>query len=422
MVAQQIPLLLEDKKSVETALDWDYVGTRHQYATHALHPYLASMIPPIPKRLLRKYQADGNTRVLDPFVGGGSVTTEAFLNNVPSAGVDINDLAVIISKAKATPISRAVLATICREFDDAFHASGGNVPNFPKQSNITYWFKDYTFEPLAKVREAIESVAEQVDLEERDSARNLLQCVFSYTIRSVSLTYRSEIRLRRLKGRDLKHFQPDVYAEFKKRLTDAVSRVKELPIENSVPEICTGDTRQLNFEDKSFDLIITSPPYGDVRNTIPYHQFSKNMLLWLGYTYDDVELIRDNSLGGIPEDKSRYTLPESETLVRAVEHMERPSAIRDATFFYSDYSSSLREITRVGKQRIIIVIGHRVLNNVLIDNAQITTELLSNLGWRLEDVFERRIPGKRLHRAMAFGNQSRGATIDKESILVYSPQ
>ena len=422
MVAQQIPLLLEDKKYVETALDWDYVGTRHQYATHALHPYLASMIPPIPKRLLRKYQADRNTRVLDPFVGGGSVTTEAFLNNVPSAGVDINDLAVIISKAKAAPISKAVLATICHEIDDAFHASVGNVPNFPEQSNITYWFKDYTFEPLAKVREAIESVAEQVDLEERDSARNLLQCVFSYTIRSVSLTYRSEIRLRRLKGEDLKQFQPDVYAEFKQRLIDAVSRVRELPVENSVPEICTGDTRQLNFEDKSFDLIITSPPYGDVRNTIPYHQFSKNMLLWLGYTYDDVELIRDNSLGGIPEDKSRYTLPESETLVRAVEHMERPSAIRDATFFYSDYFSSLREISRVGKQRIIIVIGHRVLNNVLIDNAQITTELLSKLGWRLDEVFERRIPGKRLHRAMAFGNQSRGATIDKESILVYSPQ
>jgi hypothetical protein len=56
----------------------------------------------------------------------------------------------------------------------------------------------------------------------------------------------------------------------------------------------------------------------------------------------------------------------------------------------------------------------------VIDNPAITTEMMSNIGWRLEDRFNRGIRKKRLNRAMGFGNNAQGATIDSEAILVYS--
>jgi len=142
------------------------------------------------------------------------------------------------------------------------------------------------------------------------------------------------------------------------------------------------------------------------------------MLYWLGYKDHDIDRIRQNSLG---YRKPCVTAPESVTLSTAIAQMKKESAIKDAKCFYTDYSEALEEIARVTSDRIIIVIGHRVLNDVFIDNAAITTELLNKLGWSLEARYERRIPGKRLHKKMAFGHDSKGATIDRESILVYVP-
>src|SRR5437667_6168647 len=82
--------------------DWDFRGTNTQYSTHGMHTWLAAMIPGVAQKLISKTNA---RKVLDPFCGGGTVLVECVHNGVPSAGVDINPLAVIISNAKTTPIS-----------------------------------------------------------------------------------------------------------------------------------------------------------------------------------------------------------------------------------------------------------------------------------------------------------------------------
>lgn len=101
--------------------------------------------------------------------------------------------------------------------------------------------------------------------------------------------------------------------------------------------------------------------------------------------------------------------------------MIRQDLIQEAICFYSDYYSALAEITRVTSKRIIIIMGHRILNDVLIDNAQITIEMLDELGWELQTRYMRTIRGKRIHRKIAFGNNSQGGTIDTESILIFVP-
>lgn len=406
-------LLLEAPTS-----DWDFTGNDTQYLTHGLHPYLASMIPQIPKRLLALY-ADSSTKVLDPFVGGGAVLVESYLANVSAVGVDVNPLAVILSKAKTAPIPERVLLEVGKNFEKTFAKITSVTLDFPSSSRIDFWFKPYTLEPLGRIRLTIEKVSNKVSERYRSKVKNLLSCVFSDTVRDVSLTYRGEVRLRRLQGKDFDRFNPNVEAAFRKRMEQAFYQINQLPRHKHVPKVYRGDARKLKALDREFDLVITSPPYGDIKNTIPYHQFSKNMLFWLGFDESVIDQIQDDSLGARDGKKKP---PPSQTLQVVLTRMTKSNLIHEAVCFYCDYFDALKEITRVTSKRIVIVIGHRILDGVVIDNASITTDMMQEIGWQLETTYARSIRKKRIHKSMGFGHNAQGGTIDRESILVYVPK
>lgn len=76
---------------------------------------------------------------------------------------------------------------------------------------------------------------------------------------------------------------------------------------------------KMEFENNQFSTIICSPPYGDDRNGVGYFQFSKNMLFWLGLTYEQLQQNKDMFLGGVKNNK--YP-PESETLEMTIEQIK----------------------------------------------------------------------------------------------------
>lgn len=73
------------------------------YITHGYHRYPAKFIPQIVARLMEKY-TDVGELVVDPFGGCGTTLVEAMTMGRKSLGVDINPVAVLITKAKITPI------------------------------------------------------------------------------------------------------------------------------------------------------------------------------------------------------------------------------------------------------------------------------------------------------------------------------
>jgi hypothetical protein len=168
------------------------------------------------------------------------------------------------------------------------------------------------------------------------------------------------------------------------------------------------------FEDDSFSTIVCSPPYGDERNGVPYFQFSKNMLYWLGWTKDDLLALKSKTLGWVGKRRDIPTA-ESPTLGRCLRRIEHDGRVKlEAVAFYYDYQRALREMTRVTRDKIAIVIGNRVLLNTVFRNPDITTEILANFGVNLENRYERRLPSKRLPKMRAFG-----AAIDREHVLIY---
>lgn len=67
--------------------------------------------------LLSRFARPGDT-ALDPFCGSGTTIVEARLRGMRAVGVDINGLACLISKVKATPLTAADLAEVRRALDE----------------------------------------------------------------------------------------------------------------------------------------------------------------------------------------------------------------------------------------------------------------------------------------------------------------
>ena len=85
-------------------LDIAEPGRTSRY-THNFHPYAAKFIPQIPAYFVENYSAAGDI-VLDPFCGSGTTLVEARINGRNTIGYDINPLSVLMTRVKATPLSK----------------------------------------------------------------------------------------------------------------------------------------------------------------------------------------------------------------------------------------------------------------------------------------------------------------------------
>lgn len=384
--------------------EWGFAGAKTRYGTHGMHTWLAAMIPQVAQRCIRITKAK---TVLDPFCGGGTVLVEASLRGLPAWGVDINPLAVLVTKAKTTQISPSTLNKELRRILGNAHESSVEPISFPKESMIHYWYKPYMIQPLTALRH-------EIDLTEEEDVRTFFQCVFSATARDVSLTHRGEIRLRRLEPEKLESFNPDIFKRFRYRARDSIKRLTSLKTDTQV-RVKHENVLRLPFEDNQFSTIVCSPPYGDERNGVPYFQFAKNMLFWLGFDRQLLFKFKHQTLGWVGTRKT-IPLPPSQTLKSLIEEISDHSrSVLEATAFYHDYHLALQEMVRVTSDKIAIVIGQRVLRNKVFDNAQITVELLANLGVDIFQRFIRKLPSKRLPKM-----REHGAAINKEHILIFS--
>ena len=154
---------------------------------------------------------------------GGAVLVEAILSGRDAIGYDINELALLVSKAKTTFLSRDQIEATGKQVLEKAKLYSGPSLCFGQSERVDYWFKPYMFSPLSALRSSIDFL--------RDAEiKNLLRVVFSATVRNVSLTYRNEIRLRRMTIAEQDLFNPDVFRKFEEKLLEAARRVPELPL------------------------------------------------------------------------------------------------------------------------------------------------------------------------------------------------
>ena len=97
----------EDKLSeIPIEYDWSFLDKTIKdtsYITHGYYTYPAKFIPQLSARIIKEY-SEKNDIVIDPFMGSGTTIVESIVNHRIGIGTDINEIAVLLSKVKTTPI------------------------------------------------------------------------------------------------------------------------------------------------------------------------------------------------------------------------------------------------------------------------------------------------------------------------------
>ena len=122
-----------------------------------IHPFPARMAPEIVHRTLET--AKPKDRVLDPMCGSGAVIRAAVEHGHSALGVDIDPLAVLMSRVWTAPVSPQSLtgdASAVVTQAQALQDSDIDVPSDPETYDfMCYWFAEPQFAQLARLATVI---------------------------------------------------------------------------------------------------------------------------------------------------------------------------------------------------------------------------------------------------------------------------
>jgi len=428
--------IIEQHKDSILNIDWSFRKKFASIHLHGIHPYPAMMHPFIPKNILKLFGNSVST-VLDPFCGSGTVLLESKLQGKYSVGVDINPLAILITEVKLNPPKRKEILEFWKNFKDRLvrlfkeKKSKDNIelPNIP---NLLYWFKENIAKDLTILREII---FEEGDLFPSGRIEKFFKVCFGFTTREVSNIRKGEYKLYRISEEQLKHWNPDVLKTFINIVEENIKKLLQFyelyhnpNFDYTRYKVVEGDTKKLNMYIKEkFDIMITSPPYGDSKTTVAYGDFSKYELLWLGYPEHKVKLIDKISLGGMRssyniniEDKSSIL---SQTIKEIAKNDKNGKRVQDTKNFFIDLFITMKEIDKVMNPDgiLVYVISNRLVRRVRIPTNIILREFAKDLGWEHILSIPRDIPIKRLPLKNAPENIPglKAETMSKEFIEIF---
>ena len=123
------------------------------YLTHGYHTYPAKFIPQLAARLINENSGVGEI-ICDPFMGSGTTLVEAIVHGRRTYGTDVNPVAVLITKAKTTPIEPQKLERMVYSLKNKIkhHLIDENKQSLllkddlavvlPTNKRIDYWFPE----------------------------------------------------------------------------------------------------------------------------------------------------------------------------------------------------------------------------------------------------------------------------------------
>lgn len=413
-VDKNIIKTLENKIKAEPDYLSFYNANTKEY-THCYHSYPAMMIPQIAREFINitKKANQNINNIFDPFMGSGTTLVEGMIQNLKGYGIDINPLAYLMAKAKTTPIEPEylknnvikLLNNINQKYD-LYLKGAYRIENLPRFDRIDFWFKPKVIELLQLIKKCI------LEFED-EQLKNFYLATFSETVRYVSNTRNNEFKLYRMPPEKLKEWNPDVVNIFINHLKrncegnnsfyEEVSKSKNF----TSPTIVTGNSENLPFSNNSFDLLITSPPYGDSKTTVAYGQFSRLSSQWLGLEIDKNTKINqlDNIMLGGNLEKNINVSDEldklgSETLrqiFNEIYSIDEKRAL-EVLQFYIDLDKTLNEVARVMKINSYQywVVANRTVKGISILTDEIIIEMFKKYGIYHLHRFYRKIPNKRM--------------------------
>lgn len=369
------------------------------YLTHSYHTYPAKFIPQLATRLIEENSRAGDL-VCDPFMGSGTTLVEAIVHDRRTYGTDINQVAVLITKAKTMPIephnlehkiySLRNMITHHLTIDESRQTLllkdelAVTVPLTNKR--IDYWFPDKQKHDLLVILSAVMSI-EDVNI------RNFLLCAFSSILKGCSRWMMKSIKPTIDKNKvinDAYHsFFSHVYKmQEKNRLF--WKKLEGKKIECIVDDV---DARKIRIDNDSVSLIVTSPPYVTSYEYADLHQLTA---IWLGYI-EKLPEFRSRFIGSIQKKHNQLKIYSDigKDIVANLRLVDKREANGVEQYFF-EMQQCFEEMYRVLKYggRSCIVIGDTDLKKVKIHNADVFLQTMGEIGFRVYDIIKRPIPSR----------------------------
>lgn len=402
---------------VSRNVKYDFVGESYASSYPNLHKYPATMLPQIGIEILKELKVTKGS-LLDPYCGSGSSFVAALECGIQEMyGYDLNPLAILISRAKFTKLNlqeveqqRRWLQQSVYEFaKDEVKATSLEKPHF---RNIDYWFSPRVIVNLSVIKSFLDRVP-------NPDVRQLLLIPFSETVRECSYTRNNEFKLYRIKPEDVTAFNPDVFSIYFEKLENVVAIYAKyyLPLldKNIKPQL---DYDQFRARKAGYDIVLTSPPYGDSKTTVAYGQFSLLSNEWLGIKY--ARRIDTLLMGGRKTD-CLYREGLISDYILAISQKSRQRAL-EVSAFYRDLEHSIREIAGYIKKggKAVYIVGNRTVKDIQLPTDQFIAEKFEETGFRHLFTYERRISNKVMPSQNSPTNQagSTSNTMSQEYIVV----
>ncbi len=339
-----------------------------------------------------------------------------------SVGCDINPLVRLIATAKSTPICLSTLdETLNRLSYHHFQVEfqEGEVPDapIPDIPNLTYWFSEEVIRCLAYLRSWINKI-------ENESIRNFILVAFSETVREVSYTRNGEFKLYRMPAKKLEDFNPDVFGIFSKKLSRnrhglAAFLEKRKSVEVSVSDANTA-TGELPMPRPlgGYDLVITSPPYGDSHTTVAYGQFSRLSAEWIGLP--NARKVDKLAMGGHHSEETLMDSPVAEAIAE-IESVDEKRA-QEVSAFYIDLERSISSVAQVlsPNATICYVVGNRRVKKIMLPTDAFIVSAFRQHGCIHKATIVRNIPNKRMPKKNSPSNivGETSTTMHEENIVI----
>lgn len=442
--------------TLESEDHWDYRGNSKSERdfVHGFCTYPAMMVPKMQREILEVCLSQSEHKhltLLDPFAGSGTILVEGMLQGLDIVGIDVNPLAVLLCKAKTTIINPEILkqhtATIKRE---VLNLKKHKLENH-SFNGIEKWFTAQAISDLTILRSAI--------INDNDiNIRRFFWATFCEVVRIVSNSRDCTYKLHIKEKSDIDNYDKDALELFSKTLDFNVD--KYILFYNTLKstgnlkrdgnsykgsiKIVLGDSiKYLNQTKQKFDLILTSPPYGDNHTTVSYGQYSVMPLRWIDCSdiddnFDEKLLstlcgIDNVSLGGKSTNqtmtkKRKSVLSKSTTLKAQSEKIMSlaDKQVNKLVAFYSDYDLFLSAISKKMKEGSVSVwtLGNRKIAKQEILMNQIMVELCSNYNMSQVTSFTRKILNKRMPEISAYTGENKESqtTMTREHILVFTKE
>ena len=362
---------------------------------HKIHPYPAMLHPLLVDFLIEKYAKAGDT-IFDPFCGSGVTLLQSKVKGYESMGFDINPIALLIARAKTTNYEKEKLlveykdlkTTLIESKDPLFSQQ---LIDIPKITNIDYWYTEEVAGDLGKIRWILKNKVYDY--------KDFFITIFAFICRNQSLTRNGEFKRYRINKERIAKTKNEVFSKFLFHLEDMVKIFSNTDISKKSCKPMLGNSEDKIPSEIKYDLVITSPPYGDSGTTVAYGQYTSFGADWIN------DLINNNTNGykidkeGLgKEGKLNKQLNKYEILMDTIDKIESadPKRAKEILHFFNGYYNVIKNVVKNlnKKGRVCFIVGNRTVRGFQIPMDQITATFLNDMNLNFEGIFVRDIHNK----------------------------